>query len=307
MFQDWPFYSPEHEAAFFAARDRHAAGGPEARICGARTRTGKACENIPLKGHHRCLMHCGVRAAREYRERQRQEFLSGKLSAEEWHRAEAKRAANRLQYRWRKDPWLPGATIDLGAHEAAFQDALRRHSVDPDGLPPAVADWLRWRFRRYQIDRQDGSKWADVMSARLPERLRKAGPGPRSGTSETRGPIPDPVFTPPFKALPAEAPDNWTSKRHRPDMPKGPTKVRGRKQLGPGRPRKDGNMGDRERDELSAFAFQHRDTLGPLFEHCTGESDRVGVIRALRNMVQQPRDAGLRAHWAGILRKLGAV
>lgn len=307
MFQDWPFYSPEHEAAFFAARDRHAAGGPEARICGARTRTGKTCENIPLKGHRRCLKHCGPHAARGFRERQRQKFLSGKLSAEEWHRAEARRAINRLGRKWGKDPWVPGATIDLGAHEAAFREALRQHRIEPDGLPPAVADWLRWRYRRYQIDRADGSKWADVMSVRLPERLRKVGPGPRSGTSETRGISPDPLFAPPFKTPPGASPDDWRSKRHQPDLPKGPPKARQRKQLGPGKPRKDGNMDERERDELAGFAFQYRDTLGPLFEHCTTENDRLGVIRALRNVVTHPGDAGLHAHWAGILRKLGAV
>jgi hypothetical protein len=275
-------------------------------MCGARTRTGGACPNIPLKGRDRCLTHCGPKAAREYRERQRQEFLSGKLSAGEWRKAEARRAANRLHKSWEKNPWLPGGTIDLGEHEATFRTAVAQHRVALDGLPPAVADWLRWKFRRYQIDRQDGTKWADVLSIQLPERLRKVGPGPRARTNETREPISDSLLPTAFKTLPGEGAEGCRSKRRLSDGPKAPAKVRHRKQLGPGRPRKV-EMDEQEHNGLALFIAEHNATLAPLFVLCTGDRDQMTVIWALRNMLAHPRDPGLREHWTGVLRKLGAV
>ena len=78
------------------------------------------------------------------------EFQSGKLSPANWHRHEAKRAANRLHDKWKKDPWLPGWTIDLGQAEGEMTDSLRDFGVDGDRLAPAVVDWLRWRYRRTQ-------------------------------------------------------------------------------------------------------------------------------------------------------------
>ncbi len=102
------------------------------------------------KDKGRCLNHAGPKAANEHHERLWREFQSGKLSPANWHRHEAKRAANRLHDKWKKDPWLPGWTIDLGQAEGEMTDSLRDFGVDGDRLAPAVVDWLRWRYRRTQ-------------------------------------------------------------------------------------------------------------------------------------------------------------
>lgn len=73
-----------------------------------------------------------------------------------------------------------GTTIDLGAHEDALRAALAARGVPYDmrTLAPAVADWLRWKFRRYQIDRTDAARWERVLAGDLPRRVKDAGPPP---------------------------------------------------------------------------------------------------------------------------------
>ena len=132
-------------------------GDPRAPICGARTRNGGACRQPPFKdGNGRCTRHGGPALARLHRERQIADVRAGRMSFTDWHRAEARRAANRLQYQWKRDPWLPGSTIAL---TAADEDALRADMQATglglpylDAMPPAVADWLRWRWRRLRVD-----------------------------------------------------------------------------------------------------------------------------------------------------------
>ncbi len=120
------------------------------------------------------------------------------MSAEEWNRAEARRAANRLGDQWKKKPWLPGSTIDLGAHESAFRDALG--AVGVDTLPPAVADWLRWCYRRMQIDRQNEEAWHKALTQDLPRRVADAGPRP----TDVRGRDSKPDVAPRMWAVGAE-------------------------------------------------------------------------------------------------------
>jgi len=169
----------------FRERARITARGQAfAPICGARTRQGAACQNAPIReGKDRCLRHAGPKAANAHHERLWREFQSGKLSPTEWHRREAKRAANRLHDRWKKDPWVPGQTIDFGQAEGDMTDALRDLGVDVASLAPAVADWLRWRYRRTQIDRTDAGAWERAVRHDLPQRVTKAGPRP-VGTSD---------------------------------------------------------------------------------------------------------------------------
>ena len=221
----------------FSARSRKRISGPRTCSTGAAGRrkscagrghgTARTCRGKPLTGSMRCIKHAGPRAARAFRERQRKAYLSGNLSHEDWTRAEAKRAANRLRDQWKKNPWLEGRTIDLGEHEQAFSASVRLHRVKLDDLPPAVVDWLRWKFRRFQVDRSDDSKWADVLQVQLPERLRKIGPGPRTRTGETRGMDPDqlpgatapgPAFAsrPPRPAIGRRSAACRTSPRRRP-------------------------------------------------------------------------------------------
>lgn len=162
------FKSETQRERFSDAATLYVRGGPLARTCAARLRTGGVCAQLALAGEARCLRHGGPDAARRFRERQRAGLEHGSVSPEEWARAEAKRARNALQWKWRKDPRLPGRTIDLGPDEAAFAASAAALGVDVDALFPAVADWLRWRWRRHQKDRPDAARWLRTVREELP-------------------------------------------------------------------------------------------------------------------------------------------
>ena len=119
------YITQQHRAAFEAEREKHRPGGELAATCGARTNSGKACARLPVaNGNGRCIQHCGRVVAAQFREQQRKRFVKGQISPEVWFKAEAKRATNRLRERWKKDPWYPGSTIDLGDEEDKFRAAL---------------------------------------------------------------------------------------------------------------------------------------------------------------------------------------
>lgn len=111
---------------------------------------------------------------RRYRERQLRGLATGSVSVAEFARAEEQRARNALAVRWRKDPRLPGCTIDLGPDEWDFREAASRRGVDVDALYPAVADWLRWKWKRYQKDRNDPAQWMRVCRETLPRKIEAA-------------------------------------------------------------------------------------------------------------------------------------
>lgn len=159
---------------FIEAATLYVRGGRLARTCGARLRTGAACTQLALTGEARCLRHAGPDAARRFRERQRAGLEHGSVSPEEWARAEARRARNALQWAWRKDPRVPGRTIDLGPDEASFVASEADLGVDVDGLYPAVADWLRWRWRRHQKDRPNAVLWVKAVREELPRQRAAA-------------------------------------------------------------------------------------------------------------------------------------
>lgn len=159
---------------FADAATLYVRGGPLARICGAKLRTGGACTQLALTGEARCLRHGGPDAARRFRERQKARLEYGSISPEEWARAEAKRARNALTWAWRKDPRLPGRTIDLARDEATFVASAAELGVELDSLYPAVVDWLRWRWRRHQKDRPDAARWAKVVREDLPRQRATA-------------------------------------------------------------------------------------------------------------------------------------
>jgi hypothetical protein len=99
---------------------------------------------------------------------------TGSVSPDEWARAEAKRARNALQWAWRKDPRLPGRTIDLGLDESSFAASAAALGVDVDTLYPALLDWLRWRWRRHQKDRPDDGRWLRAVREELPWQMAVA-------------------------------------------------------------------------------------------------------------------------------------
>lgn len=162
------FKSETQRERFFEAATLHFRGGPLARTCGARLRTGGTCTQLALAGEAQCLRHGGPAAARRFRERQKAGVETGSVSPDEWARAEAKRARNALTWAWRKDPRLPGRTIDLGPDEASFAASAADFGVDVDALYPALADWLRWRWRRHQKDRPDATRWQKAVREELP-------------------------------------------------------------------------------------------------------------------------------------------
>ena len=168
------FKSEAHRARFIETNREFKRHGPAARPCGAKLRKGGFCTDLALAGEARCRRHCGPDAARRFRERQQREFERGEVAPEVWAAAEARRARNALEWAWTRDPRLPGQTIDLGEAEGAFQDAARALGVDVGALYPAQADWLRWRFQRYQGDRQDAAAWQRAVLTDLPRKRAAA-------------------------------------------------------------------------------------------------------------------------------------
>lgn len=168
------FKSETQREGFNDAATLHVRGGLLARTCGAKLRTGGVCSQLALAGEARCLRHGGPDAARRFRERQRAGLETGAVSPAHWAFAEAKRARNALAWAWRKDPRLPGRTIDLGPDEAAFAASAAALGVDVDALFPAISDWLRWRWRRHRKDRPDAARWLQVVRDELPQRRAAA-------------------------------------------------------------------------------------------------------------------------------------
>jgi hypothetical protein len=169
------FKSDAQRDNFEAATKLHRLGGPLAKTCGARLPGGKGlCGSPPVRSEKRCLSHGGPHAARRFRVRQLRELATGKLSPAEWARAEDRRARNVLKDRWKKDPRVLGATIDLGPDEWAFRDAAKQRDVDVDALYPAIADWLRWQWQRNQRDRGNLEAWMRICRSDLPKRTEKA-------------------------------------------------------------------------------------------------------------------------------------
>ncbi|MEY8119439.1 MULTISPECIES: hypothetical protein [unclassified Falsihalocynthiibacter] len=289
------FHSPEHEAAFRESSLPYRRGNPHAQICGARLRTGAACPNPPLReGAGRCLSHAGPKAANEHHERLHQGFMSGRVSAETWNRAEARRAKNRLGDQWKKNSWLPGTTIDLGGHEDAFRAAIG--GTDIDALPPAVVDWLRWRYRRTQIDARNDGAWHKALTQGLPKRVAKAGlrPTDMSKYLKAQGAAP--------RTWIADSEDDHAaySKRNMPDKPRAPKVKRGKGYARRGRPRTQ-PAADDEYGELMEVYRVHRDVLAPIMEVTLGEARQLAVLRSLRDYMARPQDANAVQQWIDIV------
>ena len=162
------FNSETQRERFVDAATLYVRGGPLARTCGAKLRTGGVCSQLALAGEARCLRHGGPDAALRHRQRQMAGLKTGRVSPDEWQRAEARRARNAVTYAWKRDPRLPGQTIDLAADEDAFLGDARALGVDADALYPALGDWLRWRWRRHAKDRPNEGAWQRAVRQELP-------------------------------------------------------------------------------------------------------------------------------------------
>ena len=163
-----------HAAAFAAGRERYWRAGGAPRCC-APTRAGTPCQKPVKAAGLRCVFHSGRGAGRSRRARRLDPEQS---TPEQIARAVRRAALNRLSCQWRKDPWAPGLTLDLGDHEDAFRAALAAAGWPVERVPYAVADWARWKWRRAFLDgRQVPDIWRLAL-ALLPARLAKAGPPP---------------------------------------------------------------------------------------------------------------------------------
>lgn len=249
--------------------------------CGARTRNGGNCRHAPLAGHNRCIRHAGPKAARAFRQRQFNDMQAGRISYAEFARNEAKRAANRLRDQWKKDPWVHGRTIDLGEHEMAFQGELF-HWNGSRRLAPAILDFLRWKFRRLQIDRSQNEAWALLLRDELPRRVREAGDPPAGWTEQSEGPAPAP-----WRAAGAPV----FGKRGRRDM------ARAKREAEPNVLPAPSNLAAFDANVVANIVRDCRDVLTPLLALCATDDERSGLVAALVQYTRAPALRGAREAW----------
>ncbi len=238
---------------------------------------------VPLTDHSRCLKHAGPAAARRYREQQIRELAAGRLEPAVFAEAERRRAVNRLRWTWKKDPWFPGVTLDLGVHEDAFQQALAAFGWHLDGMPPAVVDWARWRFRRLMVDRQRPGEWAELASE-LRTRIEAAGDAPDEPRNVAG-------ITPAFST-----PDRMPvySRRRSLDLqqqsgcivqtPRGPVLA-------------SSDVGD-----ISPILVQYHRELAPILARCEADKDRARVVAAFRQLIAEPDNPAAYLGWIATLR-----
>lgn len=321
---------------FHAAAVLHGRGGPLSPKCGVRTRTGTICTQVPIsEGKGRCLRHCGPDAAQAHRDAQLRQMQTGKTSPAEFARAEARRARNRLTNGWKSNPALPGQTIDLGAHEWAFQNAARALGADVGALYPAQADWLRWRYQRTQRDRKADAAWVRAVQVDLPRQIARAEAAMvwvrlggldkrtkegralkaalRAG-GETRAAalaltFPKPPYKPPRGAFAhsvkvwAAPPVAGPSKRGLPDRIKRANPAAGAAPKALGRPR----ARPETEDELTGLmgVYKAADAaVRTMFQGLPDDQDRLTFLRALKALVDAPEDPSAHRRWAGMVQRL---
>lgn len=285
------FQSPEQEANFYEARKDYIFGQSHLPICGARSRNGGQCRNPSLQGHARCLQHAGPKASNERHERLKEAFFDGKLSWSAWQAHEARRARNRLRWAWKRNPWHHGQTLDLGPLEDSLAGVLRARGHNPLALPPAVLDWLRWRYRRLQVDRNADQKWFETLALTLPERLRHAGAMPPGWEPDLSGT----GAVPGLERIGGVMTAKPSSKRTILDKPKAPAEGR-RKKISLGRKR----LRPVPNDELAfvqKVAMENRVALASLYEKCSGQHERAAVLAALVALAREPDNPALQKAW----------
>jgi hypothetical protein len=333
------FKSETQRENFQAAAKVHQRGGVFSPKCGVRTRTGQVCTQIPIaEGKGRCLRHCGPDAAQAHRDAQLRQMQTGKTSPADFARAEARRARNRLTNGWKKNPALPGETIDLGVREVVFWDAARALGVDVAGLYPAQADWLRWQYQRTQVDRTADAAWTRAAGAGLRKQITDADAAMvwvRLGAVDKRtkegrtlkaalrtggeafaasfGVVapkraqgaPVGAFRPAvgdvrvWTAPPAGGP----SRRGLPDRQKQPNPAPEATPKPFGRPRVKPDTSD-DLAGLMAVYWAAAPEVQRMFQAIVGETDRVAFLRALKAIVEAPDDPTARRRWDGWARAL---
>jgi hypothetical protein len=284
------FLDEVHQARFLQGRILSGRGGVGSAHCGARTRLGGTCRQPPLRGHSRCLRHAGPKAANERHRQLLRAFARGQVSIDEMLRVERRRAVNRLREKWKRAPWTPGSTIDLGEYEAAFQIEIARPLDRGMAIAPAVLDWLRWRYRRLKIDRSDDFRWAETLRRDYQYRRASAGPAPTDYQAEmTRSA--DYTWVVPG--------GSGSLRRQGKDRP--------RVALVPRRKRKIVTMGQLggDQEEFAMLYLDNREILAPIFSRCANDDERRGVLVALHRVIAQPHSEAARGTWLKVLRATG--
>jgi hypothetical protein len=279
------FLSDAHRAAFEAARDEVRYGGRGQVVCGSRLRGGGACKAPPVSGFSRCIKHGGPPVARAVRNRQLAALARGELDPAAFDRAEARRAANRLQDQWKRNPWLPGQTLNLGTHEAAFVAALGEAGFCVGQLAPMLLDRARWRFRRLLIDRRRPDDWNAFMVGRFTDLVASTArqPGEATGSS---GLAPAPFQTPsdlsPY------------SRRRRLDEERlGHIKQPAKKTRPAAVPLPD--------DAVAEVLWRHRVELAPVVSLCRSDEDRRWVAATFVKVQRSMGDAGAHRDWLDLV------
>jgi len=339
------FHSVTQEQRFLSAARAWRRGAPAAPICGARTRTGGVCAQAPIaeSAAGRCLKHAGSKAQNAHAATRHRELRTGKTSPEALARAEARRARNRLIHAWRRNPSLPGATIDLGPWAADFANAASALGVDVDGLLPAVRDWLAWRFKRTRIDRDDGPGWGRTVRDGLPGKVeaaeaamvwvrlgdpdrrtrqgralkaalnrsgeacaRSLGFGGGHAAAGTDAVAPGTPGRGPVRAVrpwAATSPDPG-SKRKRPDRIRAPRKPEATLHARPGRPRTR-PVDDDDLAELARVLWTAGQAARAVHDAAPDAASRLAVLRALSALQADPGDLTAHERWARCVRRFG--
>ena len=151
-----------HLGEHFASRDRYHLGrwraalmaGLAQKRCNAIARsTGLRCRGIPLKFSTKCRCHC-LGSERIAVDANRLSWLERQLprttNADARANIEARIARierRRLRWVWRRNPWVPGRTIDLAPRDEDRVLTWLREAAkvdDPDALSPRCYDRLCW-------------------------------------------------------------------------------------------------------------------------------------------------------------------
>ena len=285
------FVNDTHKETFEARRAEHRRGGALQKICGARTRGGRLCHHAPLRGFRRCNRHGGPLAYKAVKERQLQALARGALTWEQFEVYERRRMVNRLQSQWKRNPWLPGRTIDLGEHEAAFQTQIQLAARITD-IPPSLLDWLRWKYRRLQIDRHQNEKWLEVVRNELPKRLNAIA---SVRDKEIVDPHADSAHVLNGQWLVADLP-TAASKRNLPNRPAKPRAAKA-----PQLPKVRRTSADYDADFRVNARFENRSLLAELFEHHPAPDQQEAILAALLARLASPDDTAAARQWQTII------
>ena len=162
---------------------------------------------------------------------------------------------------------------------------------DIEEIPPRVQDWLRWRYRRLQLDRKDDDAWVAVLRSELPGRVQDADPRPERTLDEggSRG-----------RSGGGVAHLQWSARGERPSYKRSkPDVVRRRDTVDTDLPKRTKRRLASAPDatRVAEIVRASSEVLRPLLPACTGEDERSALVAALVAYVDQPANSQARQRW----------